>query len=269
MTDSVVFGPGRPLIMGHRGDLSTAPENTIQALKSALKAGVDFLESDVRITLDNELVLFHDDDMERTTGESGSVGERTLEELRQLDFGKMFTWDGFTYPFRNKGMTILTLREAFEELPDVKFNLDMKDLDLRTPKLLADIIDDYDRRDSVVVASFNPIQMKRFRENMPNAITSAHPGEVRNFVYGTKLRAVTLFSRNIHYQAFQVPIKYGALTVVNERFIEQAHKRGIAVHVWTINERDEMEWLIELDVDGIFTDEAALMREILSEKGLL
>ncbi len=269
MTDSLVFGPGRPLIMAHRGDPGKAPENTIQSLKAALAGGVDFLESDVRTTSDNELVLFHDDDMERTTGESGSVGERTLEELRQMDFGKMFTQDGVTYPFRNEGMTVLTLQEAFEELHDVKFNLDIKDLDSRTPRQLANMIDEYDRQGSTVVASFNPIQMKRFREIMPDAITSAHPGEVRNFVVGTKVRAVGLFSRNIQYQAFQVPIKYGLLTVVDERFVEQSHTRGIAVHVWTINKRDEMEWLIDLGVDGIFTDELSLMREVLSERGLL
>lgn len=269
MKDALVFGPDRPLIMGHRGDPGQAPENTMQSLKAALEVGVDLLESDVRMTRDEELILFHDDDMDRTTGESGPVGERTLEELRQMDFGKMFTHDGVTYPFRNKGMTVLTLREAFEEFQDVKFNLDIKDLDARTPIQLADMIDEYDRRSSVIVASFKPIQMKRFREIMPDAITSAHPGEVRSFVIGSKFRAIELFARNIRYQAFQVPIKYGPLTVVNKRFIEQAHTRGIAVHVWTINEREEIEWLIELGVDGIFTDEPALMREVLSERGVI
>jgi glycerophosphoryl diester phosphodiesterase len=269
MNHSIVFGPDRPLIMGHRGNIGKAPENTIQALEAALEIGVDFLESDVRMTRDNELVLFHDDDMERTTGEPGSVRERTLEELRQMDFGKMFTQDGVTYPFRNKGMTILTLREAFEEFPDVKFNLDIKDLDDRSPALLANMIDEYDRRSSVIVASFKPIQMKRYREAMPDSITSAHPGEVRNFVYGTKFRALGLFSRNIQYRVLQVPIKSGRLTVVNERFVEDAHKRGIAVHVWTINEREEMEWLVDLGVNGIFTDEPAMMREVLSERGML
>ncbi|MFW9966571.1 MAG: glycerophosphodiester phosphodiesterase [Candidatus Thorarchaeota archaeon] len=255
--------------MGHRGDSTKAPENTILSLKAALEVGVDFLESDLRLTHDNELVLFHDDDMARTTGEPGSVKDCTLEELRQLDFGKMFTQDGISYPFRNKGLTILTLREVFEELGDVKINLDIKDLDARTPHLLAAMIDEYDKRSSVVVASFNPIQMKRFRTTMPEAITSAHPGEVRNFVLGTKLRVETLLSRNIQFQAFQVPVKYGLLSIVNERFVEQAHQRGIAIHVYTINKREEIEWLIELGVDGIFTDEPVLMREVLSERGLL
>jgi glycerophosphoryl diester phosphodiesterase len=269
MTDSIVFGPGRPLIMGHRGDPKKAPENTMLSLKAALEVGVDFLESDVRLTRDKELVLFHDDDMARTTGRPGSVKDCTLEELRQMDFGKMYTQDGVNYPFRNKGLTVLTLREVFEELGDVKLNLDIKDLDARTPYLLAAIISEYDKRSSVVIASFNPIQMKRFRAIMPEAITSAHPGEVRNFVFGTKLRLVALFSRNIQYQAFQVPIKYGLLSVVSERFVEQAHQRGIAIHVYTINTREEIEWLIELGVDGIFTDEPVLMREVLSERGLL
>jgi glycerophosphoryl diester phosphodiesterase len=239
------------------------------ALKAALDLGVDFLESDVRLTSDDELVLFHDDDLKRTIGESGSVREKTLDELRQMDFGHMFTQDGVTFPFRNKGLAVVTLREAFEEFPHARINLDIKDSDRVAPQVLAELLEEYNRLSSVVIASFIPEQMKLFRGIMPDAITSAHPREVRDFVLGTRLRALSLFSRNIQYQALQVPIKDGSITVVNERFVEQAHKRRIAVHVWTINKREEMEWLIELGVDGIFTDEPMLMREVLSERGLL
>ncbi|MHA2043037.1 MAG: glycerophosphodiester phosphodiesterase [Candidatus Thorarchaeota archaeon] len=269
MSDSIVFGPGRPLIMGHRGDPSKAPENTMRALKAALEVGVDFLESDIRLTRDNELVLFHDEDLRRTTGVSGSVRERSLEELRQIDFGRMFTQDGETYPFRDKGLSVVSLREAFAELPHARFNLDIKDSDRRAPHVLAEVLEEYDRLSTVTIASFIPEQMKLFREIAPDAITSAHPKEVRSFILGTRFRALSLFSRNIQYQAFQVPIKYGSTSVINERFVEQAHKRRIAVHVWTINDRDEMEWLIDLGVDGIFTDEPALMREVLSDLGLI
>ncbi|MHA2021180.1 MAG: glycerophosphodiester phosphodiesterase family protein, partial [Candidatus Thorarchaeota archaeon] len=103
--------------MGHRGDPNKAPENTMLALKVALEGGVDFLESDIRLTSDNELVLFHDDDLRRTTGKSGLVRERKLEELRQIDFGYMFTLDGVTFPFRDKGLSVVSLREAFNEFP--------------------------------------------------------------------------------------------------------------------------------------------------------
>ncbi|MHA2065225.1 MAG: glycerophosphodiester phosphodiesterase family protein, partial [Candidatus Thorarchaeota archaeon] len=192
MSDSIVFGPGRPLIMAHRGDPSQAPENTMLALKAALDVGVDFLESDVKLTSDDELVLFHDDDLKRTTGESGSVRERTLEELRQIDFGHMFTLDGVTFPFRDKGLSVVSLREAFEELPQARFNLDIKDSDTRAPHVLAEVLEEYEKLSSAVIASFVPKQMKLFREIMPEAITSAHPVEVRNFVIGTRLRAVSL-----------------------------------------------------------------------------
>ncbi len=269
MSDSIVFGPGRPLIMGHRGDSNKAPENTMLALKAALEVGVDFLESDIRLTRDDELVLFHDDDLRRTTGEFGSVRERTLEELRQIDFGYMFTQDGVTFPFRDKGLSVVTLREAFEELPQTRFNLDIKDSDRRAPHVLAEVLEEYDRLSTVTIASFIPEQMTLFRELTPDAITSAHPKEVRNFVLGTRFRVLSLLSRNIQYKAFQVPIKYGSTSVISKRFVEQAHKRRIAVHVWTINDRNEMEWLIDLGVDGIFTDELTLMREVLSERGML
>jgi glycerophosphoryl diester phosphodiesterase len=269
MGNARIFDIGRPLIMAHRGDPSAAPENSRLSMESALKVGVDFLETDVRMTKDEQLILFHDADLLRTTGSAGRVQDYSLDELRKIDIGYNYTIDGTSYPFRGKGHRVVTIEEAFEGYPDAKFTVDIKDSDPRAPVLLAKAIMNSNRLDSVIVASFIPPQMMRFRELVPNALTSAHPGEVRNFVLGVRLRAVNRFARRIQYHAFHVPIKYGPLRVVNSRFVEEAHKRGIAVQVWTINDREEMEWLIDLGIDGIFTDEPMLMRAVLSERGLL
>jgi glycerophosphoryl diester phosphodiesterase len=269
MTVEWFFGQDRPLIMAHRGDASQAPENTVEAMRGALEIGVDSLETDVRLTKDDHLVLFHDDDLKRTTGEEGTVRELTLEELCQIDLGDAFSPNGTCFPFRGKGLRVVTIREAFEEFPDTRFNIDMKDDDKVAPAVLSEAIREYQRQDSVVVASFVPPTLERFREIMPSVPTSAHPSEVRRFLIGTKLRAVGLFCRRTKYRAFQIPVKYGSTRVVNRRFVEEAHKRNLAVHVWTINDRETMEWLIDLGVDGIFTDEVALMRQVLGERGLL
>jgi glycerophosphoryl diester phosphodiesterase len=269
MGNARIFDIGRPLIMAHRGDPSAAPENSRLSMESALKVGVDFLETDVRMTKDEQLILFHDADLLRTTGSAGRVQDYSLDELRKIDIGYNYTIDGTSYPFRGKGHRVVTIEEAFEGYPDAKFTVDIKDSDPRAPVLLAKAIMNSNRLDSVIVASFIPPQMKRFRELVPNALTSAHPGEVRNFVIGVRLRAVNQFARRIQYRAFHVPIKYGPLRVVNSRFVEEAHKRDIAVQVWTINDREKMEWLIDLGIDGIFTDEPMLMRAVLSERGLL
>jgi len=270
MTNTKVFDIGRPLIMAHRGDASKAPENTMLSMKLAVEAGADVLETDVQMTSDGEMVLFHDDDLSRVAGRSERIDELTLDDLREIDFGYYFTSDnGSSHPFRGKGYGVVTVREALEEFPQMRFNLDIKDLNPESPRIMASILSDLNRQDTVIMASFNPIQIERFREIMPDVATNAHPKEVRSFVLGLKLRLLPIVARNIPYRSFAVPIEQGGITVVTPRFVKAAHERDIAVHVWTINDRATMEWLIDLGVDGIFTDEAPLMRSILLERGLL
>lgn len=144
------------MIMAHRGDANQAPENTLQAMRGALEIGVDLLETDVRLTKDDHLVLFHDDDLKRTTGEEGTVRELTLDELRQIDLRTTFSPNSTDFPFRGKGLRVVTIQEAFEEFPDTRFNIDMKDDNKAAPAALAEAIREYERQDSVVVASFIP-----------------------------------------------------------------------------------------------------------------
>lgn len=269
MAESWMFSDGRPLIMAHRGDPNRAPENTLLAMKAALEVGVDSLETDVRTTRDGHLILFHDEYLRRTTGVEGTVGGSTLGELQQLDLGYMFSRDGTSFPYRGKGLRVVTIQEAFEALPQCKFNIDIKSPDGRSSALLAEAIRDCGREDSVIVASFLPPQLERFRSLMPSVATSAHLPEVRRFLLGVRLRAMSVFCRRIAFRALQVPLHYGRIQVVSERFLVEAHKRNIAVHVWTINDRETMEWLIDLGVDGIFTDDAPLMRQVLNERSLL
>lgn len=261
---------GRPLIMAHRGDSAAAPENTLLSLKRAIEIGVDFIETDVRLSQDDVPILFHDDTLERTTGEKGTIRERTLDELKTIDLGYNFTPDeGKSYPYRGKDLSVVTLQEAFEAFPDMRFNLDIKDQDIYAPEVLASVIQEYERQDSVIVGSFHDTQAYRFRKLMPDITSSACPAEVTRFVFALKMRVLRLFSKRCPYEVFQVPIKYGRITVVNERFMTAAHERKTAVHVWTVNDREEMEGLIDLGVDGIFTDRPALLRDVLTELGLL
>lgn len=270
MAVSRIFQKDRPLIIAHRGNPDAAPENTLSALKSALEIGVDFLETDLRLTKDNEIVLFHDDDLVRVASQEGVIRNMTLDELCEIDIGYNFTTDdGETFPHRGEGHKIVTLKEAFEAFPDSLFNLDIKDKDTEAPEILAGIIKDHSMENSVIVASFNDAQAVRFRYLMPEVPSAACPGEVSRFVFALKMRTLGLLSRDYKYNVFQVPLKYGLINLIDSRFIKAAHERNVAVHVWTINDRDRMEWLTDLGVDGIFTDNPGLMREMLTEKGLL
>ena len=265
-----LLGNERPLIMAHRGDSAAAPENTLLSLKRAVEIGVDFIETDVRLSKDDEPILFHDDSLERTTGELGTIRDRSLEELKSIDLGYNFTPDeGKTFPFRDRGISIVTLREAFEAFPEIMFNLDIKDEDTHAPEVLASVIKEYSREESVIVGSFHDSQAYRFRKLMPDVLSAACPSEVTRFVFAMKMRVLGLFGKRCIYEVFQVPIKYGRITVVGSRFVQAAHDREIAVHVWTINEREEMEYLIDLGVDGIFTDRPAMLKEVLKDKGRL
>lgn len=265
-----IFDVGRPLIMAHRGDSQNTPENTMLALESAASIGVDVLESDVHLTQDDKLVLFHDEDLKRTTGVEGTIRSLTLNELRDIDFGYTFTADGGTsFPFRGKGHSIVTLQEALERFPNTIFNLDIKDTFPSAPVELAKSISQMGRSDSVIVSSFHDIQIERFRKLMPKVPTSAHPGEVRKFVLNTKLGLPRIRSDDIHYKSFAVPMKSGPLKVVTQKFVRKAHEYNLAVHVWTINDSPTMNKLLDLGVDGIFTDNPKLLKEVLQTRGLI
>ncbi len=270
MSSSRIFDIKRPLIMAHRGDSENTPENTMLALKAAVSIGVDVLESDVRLTKDDEIVLFHDEDLERTTGVTGTIRSHTLDELLQIDFGYNFTPDnGLTFPFRDIGLKIVTLREAFDKFPEMIFNLDIKDTYLAAPMELARLISHMDRKNLVMVGSFHDSQLEHFRELVPDVPTSAHPGEVKRFVLNSKFGLPRIKTQDIQYRAFQVPIKSGPLTVVTKKFVRKAHELDLAVHVWTINDESTMTKLLDLGVDGIFTDQPALLRKVLEKRGFL
>jgi len=266
----MIFDIGRPLIMAHRGESGNIPENTILALEAAVDIGVDVLESDIRFTKDNVPILYHDEDLVRITGKDEKVRKKKLDELMQFDLGYNFTTDvGRTYPFRGRGLTVVTLEEALKRFPDIILNLDIKDTFKEAPDEVARILLENQRTEKIMIASFHPRQLKRFRKKAPMIPTSAHPNEIRNFVIGTRAGAMRFFVRNIPYKAFQVPERSGSLQIVTPEFVKAAHYRDIAVHVWTINNKVDMERLLDMKVDGIFTDFPAVLRDVLEERGYI
>ncbi len=256
--------------MAHRGESGNIPENTILALETAVEIGVDVLESDIRFTKDNVPILYHDETLVRMTGKDEKVRKKTLDELLQFDLGYNFTTDvGRTYPYRGRGLTVVTLEEALKRFPDTILNLDIKDTFKEAPDEVARVLLENQRTEKIMIASFHPKQLKRFRKKAPMIPTSAHPNEIRNFVIGTMMRSMRFFVRSVKYKAFQVPEYYGSLQVVSPRFVAAAHNRDIAVHVWTINDRENMERLLNMEVNGIFTDFPSLLREVLEDRGQL
>ncbi len=247
--------------MAHRGRSAYTPENSFQAFKDAHGLGVDFLETDAHLTKDEQVVLFHDATLDRTTEGTGRLVDYTLAELEEFDMGYRFQPENLEgtdeYPFRGQGIQIQTLERILTAFPDVRVNIDLKDPFEALPQAVFEVLKACDATQRVVVGSFRQKQIKKFREIAPGVVTSAGPFEVLKFYLGHKLGRLSHDPRP--YLAFQIPIKIGPLHFTTPKTIQEAHERGIGVHVWTVNDPIEMRQLLNWGVDGIFTDDPELL----------
>ena len=254
-----------PLVFAHRGGGGLYPENTLEAFADSVKLGVDFLELDVHATKDGTLVVMHDGSIDRTTAGRGKVSDLTLEQLKKLDAGYLFTNDnGATFPFRGKGIQIPTLQEIFDAFPQMKFNIEPKQAfpSIITP--LCEMIRAHNLTDRIIVGSFRQTAISEFRAACPEVATSASPAEVSEFLAMQKTGIAASYSPP--FQALQVPANASFLNVVNKDFVAAAHAQNIQVHVWTINDADEMKRLLDLGVDGIMTDYPDRLLQIVGRK---
>jgi glycerophosphoryl diester phosphodiesterase len=243
----------RPLVIAHRGGAGLWPENTLHAFERASALGVDVIETDVRATADGELVLFHDEGVERTTDGTGKVGALTLAELKRLDAAYRFSTDGGrSFPLRGSGVAVPTLREVFKALPQMRFNIEPKQSAPPIAAPLCRLIREHGMTDRVLIASFSATTLGEFRRECPEVATSAATGEVASFL--TLQSAGLAASYSPAVQALQVPEHAGALRVLTRDFVEAAHGRNLRVHAWTVNDEGDMRRLVELGVDGVMTD---------------
>jgi glycerophosphoryl diester phosphodiesterase len=173
----------------------------------------------------------------------------TIDKLKQLDAGYRWTPDGGqSFPFREKGIEVPTLKEVFAAFPEMKFNIEPKQ---RTPSLvkpLCRLIQEHGMTERVVVGSFTQSILDEFRGECPAMATSASTAEVSKFLAMYQTGLSKSFSPAM--QALQVPQFAG----VTKEFVEAAHERNLKVHVWTVNQTEDMQRLIDTGVDGIMTD---------------
>jgi glycerophosphoryl diester phosphodiesterase len=252
---------GAPLLMAHRGGAQLAPENTLLAFQRAVDWWrADILELDVQPTRDGEAVVFHDETLQRTTDGHGLVAEHTLEELRRLDAGYHFTPDaGRTFPFRGRGIRIPTLLEVLQALPGVRINIEIKDG--RAQERVWESIREAEAMDRVLIAAGRTRDRARLT-GYPVPV-SAGKEQIRMFVAQLRLGRVIVPPR---VDALQLPLTWEGRTVVTPELVEAAHELNIAVHVWTVDEVDEMNRLLDWGVDGIITDRPDRLARVLNER---
>ncbi len=256
-----------PRVIAHRGDSRNYPENTLPAFESAVRMGIDVVETDIHLTKDGVLVIWHDPTLERNTDGSGRIEDHTLEELRRFDAGYTFTQDGGkTFPFRGKGVRICTLAEALEHCPGQRFNIDLK---TKCPEIVDEfikVIREHDAVDRVVGASFHLSNLKRLRRLAPDFLTSVTTAEVVPLLFRQKTHTLPkAFKRKI---IFQIPMAAGPVKVVTPAFVKAMHQRGAVVMVWTINDEETMRRLFAMGVDSVMTDDPALVIKVADEMNI-
>ncbi len=263
----------RPLAFAHRGGAGLWPENTLVAFEQALALGCRYLETDVHVTRDGQVVVLHDARLERTTDGEGWVAEHTLSELRRLDAGFRFsprasagaTHAASAYPWRGRGLFIPRFEELLELSDAARFNVELKSRDPRLVRAFWRIVETHHLHDRVLVAAAVDPIVRAFRQlSRGRVATSASRREVTAFWASCRARVSSWIP--VQYDALQVPRRSGRLTIVDPAFIAAAHARGLHVHVRTIDEPDAMSELLDLGVDGIMTDRPDRLRELLGTR---
>ena len=236
-----------PLALAHRGGAAEALENSPTAFQRVIDLGFRWIETDVRATIDGHAIVFHDATLDRTTDATGPLSTRTLSEVRSTRLAD--------------GQPPLTLVEALQRWPQVHFNVDVKADDAVGPFLRA--VAEADAWDRVCAAGFSTSRLEALRTQAgPRLATSLGPSEVTRLVLG-----VPGGSGGSTACAAQVPHRAGRVPVVTRRFVQRAHRRGLQVHVWTVNDVREMVALLDLGVDGLITDRPSVLRELLIQRG--
>jgi glycerophosphoryl diester phosphodiesterase len=253
------------LAFAHRGASNEFPENTMPAFERAVQLGADFIETDIHLTRDKKFAVIHDDSIERITNGRGKVSGYTMEELKNFDAGYHFTKDdGNTYPFRGKGIALSSLDEILETFPGCKFNLDIKEKNPEQIKYFVNIIDKYKAQDRIITASKYLSNLNTVRKIRPGIATSFSVPETLGilFLYKSSLIFLKNKFRGI---SLQIPEKYGNFNIVTKSFVKQMHEKGLQVHVWTVDKEDDMKRLISYGVDGIMSNDPALLLKVLGK----
>lgn len=254
-----------PRIFAHRGDAGHFPENTLPSFESALEIGADVIETDVQRSKDGHFMIFHDDTIDRVTEGSGKIGDYTLQELKRLDAGYRYSVDAESFPFRGKGITIPSLEETLRGLPQQRFNIELKADDPSQAGDYCSLIRRCNAAERVLTASEFTGNLKAVRRLLPEMATSASHREVANifFLYKSGL----LFAKTgIAADALQIPEFYRNWHVASPGMVRQVRRKGIRVHVWTVNDEAAMRRLLDAGVDGIITDDPRLLKKVIESR---
>ncbi len=258
--------------VAHRGSMYLRPENTLSAIEHAIETGADMVEIDLDVTAEGTIVLMHDSTVDRTTDGEGRINDFRLLDMKRLDAGYRFPPefdDAYVeatvehdhlpptdpeHPFRGEGIEVPTLREVFEAVPnDYPLLLDLK-RERPSPARLADLIAEFDRAEATLIGAFETPYLQRIRSAMPDVPTGLGASEVRQF----------LATANANEPRYDPPAEFlfAPYGTVTESRVRRAHRNGLTVLAFTVNDPEEMERLIDAGVDGILTDDHVFLEQV-------
>jgi glycerophosphoryl diester phosphodiesterase len=239
-----------PLAFAHRGGAAAGDENTAEAFARAVALGYRYVETDVHATADGVPVVFHDATLDRLTGTAGRIAELRWADLAAVRVGG--------------AAAVPRLDEVLAAWPRVRFNIDVKADNGVAPTVAT--IRHAGAGDRVLLASFSDARLARLRE-----LAGAGVATSMGMRAVARLRLASLTGRRLRLPdsvvAAQVPVRHAGLPVVDRRFVTHAHRLGLQVHVWTIDEPATMHALLDLGVDGIMTDRVEVLRDVYAGRG--
>ncbi len=233
----------------HRGGDEEKTENTLEAFQYSSDLGFVFMETDVQSTSDGKVVIFHDNDLKRVAGLNKRINELTLKEIKEIDL--------------INGGRIPSLEETLSSFPNLRFNIDIK-VDFAVDQTIK-IVNDQDAFNRVCLAAFSTNRLNRIRKlTDSNLCSSMGQAEIVKLLFSS-------FGLNLKTSpglCAQVPVSQFGIPIVTKRFIKKVHDLNKFIHVWTIDETEEMHRLIDLGVDGLMTDKPSVLKKALVARNL-
>ncbi|MCC6919735.1 MAG: glycerophosphodiester phosphodiesterase [Alphaproteobacteria bacterium] len=235
------------LAFAHRGGALEAPENTMKAFAYAVGLGYRYIETDAYATRDGVLLAFHDDRLDRVADRRGLIADLDYAEVRQARIGG--------------SEPIPLLEELLDAWPEMRVNIDAKHEGAVAP-LLA-LLKRMKVLERVCIGSFSDARLAQVRTAFgPEVCTSMGPKEAARFWLAKRRVPVGRFGAD----CAQLPIRQGIATLVDRAAVAAANRLGLQLHVWTIDDADEMNRLVDIGVHGIMTDRPALLRDVLKHR---
>ncbi len=245
--------------LAHRGSRILWPENTHHAFQGAVDLGYRYIETDIRVTRDGVVVVFHDETLERTTNGTGRIADWDWDDLKHLDAAYHFSPDGESFPLRGTGIGIPRLDDTLGTFDDTNFNIDLKARNAEWA--VADVVVRAHKQDAVLIGGFIDTRTARFRRITKGQVATSAGSTTSSAMY-----AASRVGRSVKRNADAYQLPHGVKGVkIDQKLIDAIHEAGAQIHLWTVDEAADMRRYLKMGVDGIVTDRPDILNDVLRE----